>query len=108
MASSPSIVVRAHAGRINRRLAHAVVEIDHHRHPVPWETEVEISIDAGTHEVLVYLVLADTPHCTARAATCARALVEIIDGCRRSIDYRPSRLFSGAWHGKLSVSDAES
>jgi hypothetical protein len=107
MPIASSIVFRARAGPINRKLGRVVVEVDHRCRLIPWETEVEIRTEAGIHEVLAYLVLADSPWPLARFANRARATVEILDGSRRRVEYRPSRLFSAAWHGRLRVSDVE-
>jgi hypothetical protein len=102
----PLIAVSAHAGPINRRLGRVVVEVDRRPCSIPWETAVEIAVDSGTHEVIAYLVLVDTPWPLARRLTAARARVEVADGDQRRLEYRPSRLFSGAYHGRLRLVEA--
>ena len=102
----PLIVVSACAGPINRRLGRVVVEVDHRPWSILWGMAVEITVDSGTHEVIAYLVLADTPRPLARLWTGARARVEVADGDQRRLEYRPSRLFSGAWHGRLRLVEA--
>jgi hypothetical protein len=102
----PLIVVSAHAGPINRWLGRVVVEVDHRPWSIPWGTAVEITVDAGTHEVIAYLVLVDTPWPLARRLTAARAQVEVTDGDQRCLEYRPSHLCSGAYHGRLRFVEA--
>ena len=102
----PLIVVSGHAGPINRRLGRVVVEVDHQPWSIPWGTAVEIAVDSGTHEVIAYLVLVDTPGPFARRCTGAHARVEVGEGDRRQLEYRPSRLFSGAYHGRLRLVEA--
>jgi hypothetical protein len=103
----PLIVVNAHAGPINRRLGRVVVEIDHRPWPIPWGMAVEIAVDSGIHDIVAYLVLADTPWPFARKHTGARAKVVVANGDQRCLEYRPSRLFSGAYHGRLRLVEAE-
>jgi hypothetical protein len=102
----PLIVVSARAGRINRRLGRVVVEVDHRPWPIPWGVTLGIAVDSGTHEVIAYLVLPETPWPLARLCTAARARVAVADGDQRRLEYRPSRLFSGAWHGRLRLVEA--
>ena len=99
----PLIVVSARAGPINRRLGRVVVEVDHRPWSIPWGMAVEITVDSGIHEVTAFLVLVDTPWSFARLSTGARARVEVADGDQRRLEYRPSRLCSGAWHGRLRL-----
>ena len=101
----PVIVVSARGGPINRRLGRVVVEVDHRPWSIPWGATVEITVDSGTHEVIAYLVLPDTPWPLARLCTAAQARVAVADGDQRRLEYRPSRLFSGAWHGRLRLLD---
>lgn len=101
----PSIAVSAHAGPISRRLGRVVVEVDQQPWPIPWGIAAEIAVDSGTHEVIAYLVLVDTPVLLARRLTAARVRVEVTDGDHRRLVYRPSRLFSGAYHGRLRFLD---
>lgn len=105
MMAPPSIAVSAHAGPISRRLGRVVVEVDHRPWPIPWGMAAEIAVDSGTHEVIAYLVLVDTPVPLARRLTAARVRVEVTDGDQRRLEYRPSRLFSGAYHGRLRLLD---
>jgi hypothetical protein len=100
------IAVTARAGPISRRLGRVVVEVDHRPWSISWGKLVEIPVDTGTHEVTAYLVLVDTPWPLARRLTAARARVEVADGDQRRLEYRPSRLFSGAYHGRLRLVDA--
>ena len=83
-----------------------VVEVDHRPWSIPWGMTVELTVDSGPHEVIAYLVLADAPSPLARLCTGARARVEVADGDQRRLEYRPSRLFSGAWHGRLRLVEA--
>jgi hypothetical protein len=106
MMTPPLIVVRACAGPISRRLGRVVVEVDHCPQPIPWGMAVEIAVDSGTREVIAYLVLLDTPWPLARRLTAARARLEIADGDQRRLEYRPSHLCSGAYHGRLRVIEA--
>lgn len=104
--AAPLIVVSAHAGPINRRLGRVVVEVDDRPVSIPWGMAVEIAVDSGAHEVIAYLVLVDTPGPFARRCTGARTKVEVADGDQRRLEYRPSRLFSGAYHGRLWTVEA--
>jgi hypothetical protein len=103
---APIIVVTARAGPISRRLGRAVVEVDHQPWSIPWGMSVEIAVDSGAHEVTAYLVLVDTPWPLARRRTAARALVEVADGDQHRLEYRPSHLCSGAYHGRLRFVEA--
>ncbi len=100
------IVVSARAGPISRRLGRVVVEVDHRPWPIPWGVAVEIEVDSGAHEVIAYLVLVDTPGPLARRLTAAHARVEVADGDHRSLEYRPSHLCPGAYHGRLRLIEA--
>src|SRR5262245_24293025 len=103
---SPFLVVSARAGPINRRLGRVVVEVDHRPWSIPWGVTVEITVDSGPHDVIAFLVLPDTPWPLARLCTAARARVEVADGDHRRLEYRPSRLFSRAWRGRLRLVEA--
>ena len=102
----PLIVVSARAGPINRRLGRVVVEVDHRPWSIPWGMAVEVTVESDSDEVIAYLVLADVPWPLARFCTGARGRVDVADGDQRRLEYRPSRLFSGAWHGRLRLVEA--
>jgi hypothetical protein len=97
----PLIVVSARGGPISRRHGRVVVEIDDRPWPIPWGTDVEIAVECGNCEVIAYLVLFNTPWPLARRLTAARARVELVGGDQRRLEYRPSHLCSGAYHGRL-------
>lgn len=108
-ASTGTLTALAECGWINRRFGYAVVEIDGQPQRLPWGRPVSLDITPGQHTFSSYLVLLDTdPRCASIANRTKTVTAEFVPGERIGMRYRPSRLFSSSYRGRIRLDTARS